>query len=177
MEIDSVVFDDVVGESFELKPGERKDLGEIILKNGLDKPKTISEKHAGAMEHPEEIVEAAEQFFEKIQNADYEHYLKKNVSWNSFPIVGYYQTHHWFDVLVKWICTTFKDNPIIQVELGEVFKNPEVINQKKELPTIPYKLTLKDGTVLEGNLPFEYNFDGDKGHWHGIHGIDWHLRD
>ena len=177
MEIDSVVFDDVVGGSFEIKPGERKDLGEIILKNGLDKPKTINEKHAGAMEHPEEIVEAAEQFFEKIQNADYEHYLKKNVSWNSFPIVGYYQTHHWFDHLVKWICTTFKDNPIVEVELGTAFKNPEVINEHKDLPTVPYKLTLKDGTVLEGNLPFEYNFDGGEGHWHGIQGIDWHLKE
>ena len=116
-------------------------------------------------------------FFEKIRNANYEHHLKKGVHWSSFPIVGYYQTHHWFDVLVKWICNMFKDNPIVQVELGEVFKNLEVINQKKELPTIPYKLTLKDGTVLEGNLPFEYNFDGDKGHWHGIHGIDWHIKE
>ena len=177
MEIDSVVFDDVVGGSFELKPGERKDLGEIILKNGLDKPKTISEKHAGAMKHPEEIIQAAEQLFEKIQNADYEHFLKKGVHWSSFPIVGYYQTHHWFDVLVKWICTTFKDNPIVKVELGEVYKNPKVFNEKNELPTIPYKLTLKDGTVLEGNLPFEYNFDGGKGHWHGIQGIDWHIKE
>ena len=176
IEVGSVVFDNVLGESFELKPGEIKDLGDIILKDGLDKEKTISEKHACAMEHPEEIVEAAEYLFEKIRNADYEHFLKKDVHWSSFPIVGYYQTHHWFDNLVKWICTTFKDNPIIQVELGEVFKNPEVINKKKELPTIPYKLTLKDGTVLEGNLPFEYNFDGGKGHWHGIHGIDWHLK-
>lgn len=176
LEVDSVIFDDVLGESFELKPGETKELGGIILKNGLDMEKTISEKHAGAMEHPEEIVEATEQLFEKIRNADYEHFLKKDVHWNSFPIVGYYQTHHWFDHLVKWICTTFQDNPIIQVELGEVFENPEIINKKKELPTIPYKLTLKDGTVLEGNLPFEYNFDGGKGHWHGIQGIDWHLK-
>jgi hypothetical protein len=177
MEVDSVIFDNVVGGSFELKLGERKDLGEIILKNGLDKPKTIREKHAGAMEHPEEIVEAAEQLFEKIQNADYGHFLKKDVHWTSFPIVGYYQTHHWFDHLVKWICTTFKDNPIVKVELGKAFENPEVINKHKDLPTVPYKLTLKDGTVLEGNLPFEYNFDGGKGHWHGIHGIDWHLRE
>jgi len=177
MELDSVVFEDVLGESFEIKPGSSRDLGRIILRKGLDIEKTISEKHAGAMEHPEEIVEAAEQLFEKIRNADYEHFLKKDVHWSSFPIVGYYQTHHWFDVLVKWICTTFKDNPIVQVEVGEVFKNPEVINQKTELPTVPYKLTLKDGTVLEGNLPFEYNFDGGKGHWHGIHGIDWHIKE
>jgi protocatechuate 3,4-dioxygenase beta subunit len=177
MEIDSVIFDDVLGESFEIKPGSGRDLGRIILGNGLDMEKTIRDKHAGAMEHPKEIVQAAEQFFEKIRNADYEHFLEKGAHWSSFPIVGYYQTHHWFDVLVKWICTTFKDNPIVQVELGEVFKNPEVINQKTGLPTIPYKLTLKDGSVLEGNLPFEYNFDGGKGHWHGIHGIDWHIKE
>jgi hypothetical protein len=177
MEIDSVVFDDVTGGSFELKPGERKNLGKLILTNGLDMVKIISEKQASAMEHPEEIVEAAEQLFEKIRNADYEHFLKKGVHWSSFPIVGYYQTHHWFDVLVKWICTTFKDNPIVKVELGEIFENPEVINQKTGLPTVPYKLTLKDGTVLEGNLPFEYNFDGGKGHWHGIQGIDWHIKE
>jgi hypothetical protein len=177
METGPVIFDDVLGGSFELKPGERKNLGKMMLRNGLDMEKTISEKQATAMEHPEEIVEAAEQLFEKIRNADYEHFLKKGAHWSSFPIVGYYQTHHWFDVLVKWICTTFKDNPIVQVELGEVFKNPEVINQKTGLPTVPYKLTLKDGTVLEGNLPFEYNFDGGKGHWHGIHGIDWHIKE
>jgi protocatechuate 3,4-dioxygenase beta subunit len=177
IETGPVIFDDVLGGPFELKPGERKNLGKMTLRNGLDMEKTISEKQAGAMEHPEEIVEAAEQLFDKIRNADYEHYLKKGVHWSSFPIVGYYQTHHWFDVLVEWICTTFKDNPIVQVELGEVFKNPEVINQKTGLPIVPYKLTLKDGTVLEGNLPFEYNFDGGKGHWHGIQGIDWHIKE
>jgi len=177
MQTGSVVFDDLTGGPFELKPGERKNLGKMTLTSGLDMEKTISEKHAGAMEHPEEIVEAAEQLFEKIRNADYEYFLKKDVHWSNFPIVGYYQTHHWFDVLVKWICTTFKDNPIVQVELGEVFKNPEMLNQNTGLPTVPYKLTLKDGTVLGGNLPFEYNFDGGKGHWHGIHGIDWHIKE
>ncbi len=177
MEIDPVIFDNVLGEPFEIRPGSAKDLGGIILKNGLDREKAIREKHASAVEHPEEVIQVAEQLFEKIQNADYEHFLKKDVHWSSFPIVGYYQTHHWYDNLVKWICTTFKDNPIIQIELGKVFKNPEVINKKKELPTVPYKLTLKDGTVLEGNLPFEYNFDGGKGHWYGFHGIDWHLKE
>jgi len=36
---------------------------------------------------------------------------------------------------------------------------------------------LQDGTVLDGDLPFEYNFDDDEGRWYGIHGIDWHLRE
>ncbi|MHC4206281.1 MAG: hypothetical protein ACYSTT_16645 [Planctomycetota bacterium] len=179
MEIDSVVFDDVVGGSFELKPGERKNLGKIMLKNGLDMPKTISEKHAGAMEHPEEIVKAAEELFEKIRNADYDQILKSYVNgrwkkdgWKKFPPFGYYQVYTDWPSFTLWCCRKFKENPITEIELGEVFPNMS----KNNLPTVPYKLTLQDGTVLEGNLPFEYNFDGDEGHWHGIEGIDWHLR-
>jgi hypothetical protein len=176
MELDSVLFNGVLGRPVEIRPGETKDLGDVILTQGLDKEKMIREKHAHAMGHPDEIVQAAEGLFEKIRNADYDRFLKKNAHWRDFPIVGYYQTHHWFDVLVKWMCETFKGNPIVGVELGDVFENPEVINDKKGLPTVPYKLTLKDGAVLQGNLPFEFNFDGDVPHWHGLHGIDWHLR-
>ncbi len=176
MELDSILFNDVLGRPVEIKPGEKKNLGDVILTQGLDKEKMIWEKHDHAMEHPDEIVQAAEVLFEKIRNADYDRFLKKNADWRDFPIVGYYQTHHWFDVLVKWMCETFKGNPIVGVELGDVFENPEVINDKKGLPTVPYKLTLKDGAVLEGNLPFEFNFDGDVPHWHGLHGIDWHLQ-
>ncbi|HUW19580.1 MAG TPA: hypothetical protein VMW16_09780 [Sedimentisphaerales bacterium] len=175
LERDSVLFNDIL--SFVLGPGQTRDLGDVTLEHGLDKEKMIRQKHTHAMEHPDEIVQAAEQLFAKIRNADYDYFLKENADWRDFPIVGYYQTHHWFDVLVKWISKTFKENPIVAVELGKVFENPEAINDKKGLPTVPYKLTLKDGTVLQGNLPFEFNFDGDIPHWHGIHGIDWHLQD
>ncbi|MHC4574758.1 MAG: carboxypeptidase-like regulatory domain-containing protein [Planctomycetota bacterium] len=174
VERDSVLFNDVL--SFLLGPGQTRDLGDVLLKRGLDKQKMIREKHAHAMENPQEIIQTADHLFQKIRNADYEYFLTENTDWHHFPIVGYYQTHHWFDVLVKWICKTFQENPIVAVELGEVFENPEVINDKKGLPTVPYKLTLQDGTVLQGNLPFEFNFDGDIPHWHGIHGIDWHLQ-
>ncbi len=177
IEVDSVIFDNAPGDSFELKPGQAKGLGQITLKDGLDKKKMISEKQVVAIEHPEEIIQAARQLFEKIQNADYEHYLKKGANWRSFPIVGHYQTYKWYDVLVPWICNTFKDNPIVKVELGTVYKNPEVINKHKDLPTVPYKLTLEDGTILEGNLPFMYTFDEGKGYWYGTGGIDWHLKD
>ncbi|MHC4618228.1 MAG: carboxypeptidase-like regulatory domain-containing protein [Planctomycetota bacterium] len=175
VERDSVLFNDVL--SFVLDPGQTRDLGDVPLKGGLDKQEMIREKHARAMQHPDEIVQAAKDLFGKIRNADYEYFLTENTDWRDFPIVGYYQTHHWFDVLVKWICETFKENPIVAVEFGEVFENPDVINGKKDLPTVPYKLTLKDGTVLQGNLPFEFNFDRDIPHWHGIQGIDWHLQD
>jgi protocatechuate 3,4-dioxygenase beta subunit len=175
MEIGSVAFAEVTGQAFELKPGATKDLGQLVLKNGLDEQAVIREKHAHALDHAQEVHQAAEQLFEKIRSADYQHYLQKNVPWSSFPIVGYYMTDHWFDVLVQWICTTFSKNPIIKVELGNVFINPGDVYGRKNLPTVPYELTLQDGTRLEGNLPFEFNFDNGVPHWHGLGGIDWHL--
>ncbi len=175
VEIDKVVFEDVTKQAFELKPGATKDLGRLALVNGIDKEAIIREKHAHAMDYANEVRQAAEQFFEKIRTADYQHFLQKGVPWNDFPIVGYYVTDHWFDVLVQWICTTFSKNPIVKVELGDVFLNPEDVYGKKGLPTVPYKLTLQDGTRLEGNLPFAFDFDNDVPHWYGLGGIDWHL--
>jgi hypothetical protein len=165
----------VTKQAFELEPGAAKDLGQLALMNGLDKEAVIREKHTRAMDYAQDVHQAAEQLFEKIRTADYQHYLPKGVPWNDFPIVGYYMTDHWFDVLVQWICTTFSKNPIVKVELGDVFLNPEDVYGHKGLPTVPYKLTLQDGTRLEGNLPFEFNFDNDVPHWHGMGGIDWHL--
>jgi len=175
VEMDSILFKDVIAEPFELKPGQTRDLGSVALKDGLDKKQVVQDRHANAMQYAQEVRSAAERLFENIRTADYEYYLGKGVHWSEFPIVGYYQTHHWYDVLVKWICTTFKANPIVNVELGQVFLSPEEVNGVKNLPTVPYKVTLKDGAKLEGNLPFEFTFDGDVPHWHGIHGIDWHL--
>ena len=62
----------------------------------------------------------------------------------------------------------FSKNPIISVKLDAVFLD------KSNRPAVPYKLTLKDGTILEGILPFGYNVR-NKG-WYGIEGIDWHLQ-
>ena len=134
-----------------------------------------AEKLAHAMEHPEEIVQTARQLFEDIQNADYDAFLNGSKSWGQFPTIGRYMARQWRDMLCEWICKTFKENPIVSIEVGEVFIGEKEIIGKKGWPTVPYKLTLQDGTVLKGNLPFEYNFDGGKGHWHGMEGIDWHL--
>jgi hypothetical protein len=128
------------------------------------------------LQQPQEITQAAQELFRKIRSADYDYFLKQPAEWRRFPIVGYYQTYKWFDELVQWMSKTFKANPITNVEVGQVFANPEKLNGHDGLPAVPYRLTLKDETVLEGNLPFEYNFDGNQGHWHGLHGIDWHLR-
>ncbi len=132
-----------------------------------------NEKHLHAMEHTEEITQAAKQLFENIRDANYDYFINSKIPdvWNEFPTAGYYTAYMGHNELVEWICKTFKNNPIVSITTGEVFVN------ENKLPTVPYKLSLKDGTVLEGNLPFEYELiDGDKPHWHGIEGIDWHLQ-
>jgi hypothetical protein len=175
-EIENVVFADPLGKSIEVRPGEAQELGNLVLKDGLDKAKEIRAKQAQAMQNSQEVSRAAEELFNRIRGAKYDQFLKPDADWHRFPIFGYYQTHQWFDVLVVWLSTTFKTNPIVSVELGQVYANPGEINGQKGLPTVPYKVTLKNGAVLQGDLPFEYNHDGGKGHWHGIEGIDWHLQ-
>jgi len=175
--IDSVIFDQAFGAVVELEPGQIRDLGDIVLEDGLDMAKTIEEKHAHAMDNAPEVLQAAADLFDKIRQADYEPFVREKCDWQKFPLWGIYQTYKWFDVLVPWISRTFKDNPIVDVELGDVFISTQVISGRTGLPTVPYRLTLSDGALLQGNLPFEYNFDGDKGHWHGMQGIDWHLQD
>jgi hypothetical protein len=171
VEMDSVLFRNVTGEPFELQPGRTLDLGAVTLKGGQNKDQMLRDRRDNPMQYAAEVRLAAEQLFEKIKTADYE----KGLATHEFPIQGYYQTYTRFDVLIEWMCTTFKDNPIVKVELGQVFLSPEEINGQKNLPTVPYEVTLKDNAMLKGNLPFEYTLDGDEPHWHGLHGIDWHL--
>jgi hypothetical protein len=133
-----------------------------------DWKQTIQEKKKKqAMEHPEEIKKAALKLFSLIRNANYKRYRGRK--WSHFPVwrQDLYTVASYGDQWVEWICNTFQDNPIKSVELGDVFKG------EGGLPTVPYKLTLQDGKVLEGNLPFKYYTRGQ--YWKGIHGIDWHL--
>jgi hypothetical protein len=69
------------------------------------------------------------------------------------------------------------ENPIVNIGLGQPFANPKKLNGQKDLPTLPYKLTLKNGAVLQGNLPFQYEFEDQTGQWFGLQGIDWHLQE
>jgi hypothetical protein len=62
---------------------------------------------------------------------------------------------------------TFASDPVEKVELGRIFENSE------HLPTIEYRLILRSGRRLEGNLPFRY--DALSQEWSGLHGLDWHL--
>jgi len=173
---ESMLYTNIL-EQIEIKEDETNDLGVVSLTGGIDKEKVLRDKRTHALENPEEITEAAQRLFDGIRDADYDQILKSYVNgrwkkdgYKKFPPLNYTVYTNW-PGFALWCCRTFKENPIVEIELGDVFLN------RNNLPTVPYKLTLQDGIVLSGNLPFEYNFDGGEGHWHGIQGIDWHLKE
>jgi hypothetical protein len=148
----------------------RNQLGPIdAWKHGDNWEKEIREaKHEYAFEHPEVIKTTANQLFDAIRNADYKHHYGGG-NWGDFlPETMDYEVHHHFDSWVRWVCKTFKDNPINSVKLGEVFKG------RDGLPAVPYKVSLRDGRELKGDLPFRYMPRQE--FWMGIQGIDWHLQ-
>jgi hypothetical protein len=148
----------------------RSKLGPIdAWKYGDDWEKEVrSEKNAFAFKRPEVIIAAADRLFDAIRNADYERHYGGS-DWSNFlPETMDYEVHHHFDSWVRWVCKTFKDNPINSVELGEVFKG------KNGLPAISYIVSLRDGRELKGVLPFRYMPRQEL--WMGVQGVDWHLR-
>lgn len=129
----------------------------------------VSDKYQEALAHPEVIENTATQIFDAIKTADYNKDWLINDTWHHFlPQNASYEVSHGYPDWVLWMCRTFKENPIVLIELGKVFKD------KDGRPAIPYKLTLKDGKILSGTLPFEY--DSKDQTWYGMHGMDWHLR-
>jgi len=134
------------------------------------------------LRHADEIKKAADHLFEKLRTADYAEVLShyRDGKWDSdfwevFPTSGLYTVHTDYSRFALWCCTHFKDNPIVAIQLGEVFTGDVRGPDDTGWPTVPYKLTLRDGTILAGNLPFTYDADGAGGHWHALEGIDWHL--
>ena len=112
------------------------------------------EKIKMAMEEPEIIEKFAKEFFDGLCKLP--------------PVLGPYQTYSDWRGHRKWISETLASNPIHSVKLGTLFLD------KSNRPTIPYKLVLKDGAILEGFLPFDY--DAQQKGWYGVEGIDWHLQ-
>ena len=115
----------------------------------------LDEKIKKVIEQPEVIAKIAKDFFDKLSQSP--------------PVVGSYQTRSDWKAHRKWIADTFGKNPINSVKIGDVFLD------KSNRPTVPYKITLKDGKILEGTLPFYY--DAQQKDWYGVEGIDWHLQD
>ncbi|UCF16506.1 MAG: hypothetical protein JSW59_03420 [Phycisphaerales bacterium] len=118
-----------------------------------------TQKHQDALEHPQVIIRSASRLFDAIQTADYNHpQTVRRLN---------YTAHHWVDVWSEWVCKTFRHNPIVSVELGEVSAGQD------DRPTVPYSLTLKNGKRLEGRLPFQYLPRQER--WQAWTGLDWHL--
>ena len=131
---------------------------------------------ASAKANPQEVQTAARLLFEAIRTADYKRDWKSRDKWNRFlPNTCAYMASSGFNEWVFWICDNFKNNPIQDVEVGEVsWRKSKDPTRGSELAVVGYKLTLKDGTVLEGKLPFYYS-PGD-GVWNGMWGLDWHIK-
>jgi beta-lactamase regulating signal transducer with metallopeptidase domain len=147
----------------------------------FERDNALREEMKDPLRYADEIREAAAQLFERLRTADYadilSHYrdgVFDPDGWKKFPTQGY-TVHTDYSSFALWCCTRFKDNPIIDVQLGEVFIGDTLVADKTGWPTVPYKLTLKDGTTLAGELPFQYSSDQGQGHWQGLEGIDWHL--
>jgi beta-lactamase regulating signal transducer with metallopeptidase domain/HEAT repeat protein len=169
------------------KPKSEKTDVQVEIESNVKKSQNDirREKITEARSDPQIIRKVALDLFQKIQNTDYDYFLSNFDAWEQFPMVKYYNCYRDYPTLVQWICKTFKQNPIVSIELGDV-------SFDEQWPRIYYKLILNDGAILEGDLHFEYHFyHGNEGRWYGIHGhfyegpetpykthgLDWHLQD
>jgi hypothetical protein len=124
---------------------------------------------APAAESADAVAAAAQQLFQAIRAADYDHDWASNDEWKQFPAkdVEYHVNRNPSD-WVSWVCKKFKANPIAEVQLGKVFAGTD------GSPTVPFELHLKDGDILQGDLPFHWN--SERKQWIGWEGLDWHLQ-
>jgi hypothetical protein len=127
---------------------------------------------AKAAKSAPEVAAAAQRLFEVLRTADYDHEgistrdcknnPAKEINYN--PMRG---DRAW----VRWVCKKFKANPITDVKLGNVVAN------SGGAPTVHFELRLKDGEILDGDLPFYFMDWGPAGkQWIGQGGLDWHTR-
>ncbi len=119
----------------------------------------------------DEVSAAARRLFQAIREADYNRDWTKPKDWRQFPAKdARYDVARGFPGWVQWVCNKFKTNPIVDVQLGKVFADPE------GRPTVHFRLTLKDGEILEGDLPFVRTYNPRHGRWIGFEALDWHLQ-
>jgi hypothetical protein len=141
------------------------------------------QKQEQALQDPAIIKQVASDFFEGISSWVYD--SKDASDTRGLPPYGVQTAHNEWRT---WIRENFRDNPIVSIELGEVYKHSGAIAYKMIQPSgavnegqfagsggpaVPYKLTLRNGTVLEGSLPFVYSPFTQR--WQGQYGLDWHL--
>lgn len=150
--------------------------------------------HQRILNESEILSGLAETLFDALRKVDYESTLSnydeqtgrwRRDGWKNLGL-GYMVQTDW-PSFALWICRTFKDNPIESVMLGEVFISDKEITDDTKAPAIPYKLILKDGSVLAGDLYFHFQVRNwtwqaaigidKRGKWQAAIGIDWHLQE
>ncbi len=127
------------------------------------------EWEATAQRSADAVTAAAQRLFQSLRTADYNHDWIGTGDWKHFPAKDVkYDANR--DTLgwVRWVCRKFKVNPITDVRLGKI------VAGQQGLPTIHYELHLKNGEILQGDLPFQADSRGKQ--WLGHEGLDWHLR-
>jgi hypothetical protein len=126
------------------------------------------EMKAKAARASPEVATAAQRLFQAIRAADYNHDWISTKDWEHFPAKDVdYTVDHNYPGWVRWVCRKFKADPIADVRLGKVSAGPD------GSPTVHFELRLKDGEVLQGDLPFHW--DSERKQWIGWEGLDWHL--
>ena len=127
------------------------------------------ERHAEAVRDSTGVLAAARRLFEAIREADYHRDWRTRDRWQEFPAADVsYCVYTDYPGWVDRICGRFKTNPVVSVTLGSV------LSDSAGRPVVPYKLTLRDGSRLEGDLPFRWQ--PRQGRWEGVEGLDWHGR-
>lgn len=134
--------------------------------HGSDWKRRLSEdRHRNVLQDTSAIKREAGRLFDAIRKADY----RQPQNWRAFPSPEVeYTVHSDAPGWVLWVCQHFRTNPIVRVELGEV------LLQADRRPAVPYKVTLKNDTSLEGTLPFEWRSGSQR--WEALEGLDWHRR-
>jgi hypothetical protein len=119
-----------------------------------------------------EVAAAAQRLFEVLRTADYDHegISTRDCKHRPAKEINYNPSRNdpgW----VRWVCKKFKANPITDVQIGKVVAGAD------GSPTTHFALRLKDGEVLQGDLPFHFINWGPGGkQWVGEGALDWHLR-
>ena len=125
---------------------------------------------AGTAAAAEKVAATAARLFQAIRAADYNHDWTKSGDWEWFPAKDVvYDVNHNMPGWVRWVCKKFKANPITDVRLGKVFPG------RGGAPTVHFELRLKQGQVLQGDLPFRW--DAQRKQWIAEEGLDWHLHE
>ena len=119
----------------------------------------------------DEVAAAAQRLFQAIRDGRLRQGLEQAQGLEQFPAKDVdYCVDHGFPFWVKWVCNKFKADPIVDVQLGKVFADSE------GRPTVHFRLVLKDGEILQGDLPFIRNRRPRFGSWIGLQALDWHLK-